>query len=206
MRTRFPSRLAATSFAALALTAGGARAMDTCSGNYSATLLHPLALPTIVGLDLSDNSATTIRLGQAFTGGMKDAGVAVTGTPTVTLRVTYDVAGQGGSTPGGGAMTQAGNPQSGWSSWSGGQTAGLQGGITLAMPDIPNYTMFRPQQPPQSALLMLRAVATNAGTQAPVWIAVLQCTVKTTDNDALARELGYLLGGAIGHRKSNIAM
>jgi hypothetical protein len=147
MRTRFPSRLAATSFAALALTAGGARAMDTCSGNYSATLLHPLALPTIVGLDLSDNSATTIRLGQAFTGGMKDAGIAVTGTPTVTLRVTYDVAGQGGSTPGGGAMTQAGNPQSGWSSWSGGQMAALQGGITLAMPDIPNYTMFRPQQP-----------------------------------------------------------
>ena len=27
-----------------------------------------------------------------------------------------------------------------------------------------------------------------------------------TDNLALARELGYLLGGALGHRKSNIAM
>jgi len=206
MRINFSSRLAAISFAVAALAAGSAHAMGTCTGNYSATLLHPLAVPTVVGLDLSDNSTTTMQLGQAFTGGMKDAGVTVTGTPTVKLRVTYDVAGQGGSTPGGGAMTQAGDPQTGWSSWSGGQMAALQGGITLAMPDIPNYSMFRPQQPPQSALLMLRAVATNVGTQNPVWIGVLQCTVKTTDNLALARELGYLLGGALGHRKSNIAM
>jgi hypothetical protein len=206
MRIDFPSRLAATSFAVLALTAGGAHAMGTCSGNYSATLLHPLALPTVVNLDLSDNSTTTMQLGQAFTGGMKDAGVAVTGTPTVKLRVTYDVAGQGGSTPGNATMPQTSNRQTGWSSWSGGQMAALQGGITLAMPDIPNYSMFKPQQRAQSALLMLRAVATNVGTDQPVWIGVLQCTVKTTDNLALARELGYLLGGALGHRKSNIAM
>src|SRR5579871_2960540 len=120
MRIDLSSRAAATSLAVLALAAGGAHAMGTCSGNYSATLLHPMAVPTVVNLDLSDNSDGTVRLGQAFTGGMKDAGVTVAGTPTVKLRVTYDVAGQGGSSPRGDMTTQTNNPQTGWSSWSGG--------------------------------------------------------------------------------------
>ena len=183
-------------------TGGTARAMDSCSGSYSATLLKPLAAPTIVGIDLSDNSDVTARLAQAFSGGMQDAGVTVSGSPTVMLRLSYQVVGQGGSTPGSGAMTQAGDPQTGWSSWSGGQTAALQGGITLAMPDIPNYDMFVPNQPAQSGLLMLRAEARNTGAETPAWIAVLQCTVQTTDNLMLARQLGYVLGGAVGKERS----
>jgi hypothetical protein len=186
-----------------ALSPGGpARAMDGCSGWYSATLPSPLTVPTIVGLDLSDNADATTRLAQAFSGGMQDAGVTVAGTPTVLLRLSYQIVGQGGTTPGGGATTQAGDPQSGWSSWSGGETAALQGGITLAMPDIPNYDAFVPNQPTQSGLLMLRAEARNGGAGAPAWVAILQCKVQTTDSLALARQLGYLLGGAVGKERS----
>lgn len=177
---------------------GVGRAMDSCSGTYSATLLSPLARPPVVALDVSDSSDMTARLAQAFTGGMLDAGVTVSGTPTVSLRLSYQVVGQDGSVPGGPAMSQSGDPQTGWSSWSGGQTAALQGGISLALPDILNTDMFSPGQSAQSGLLMLRAEARNSGAAAPNWIAMLQCTVQTTDSLQLARQLGYLLGGAFG--------
>ncbi|MBS0639782.1 MAG: hypothetical protein JSS43_07915 [Proteobacteria bacterium] len=180
------------------MASGAAKAMDSCTGTYSAALLSPLTAPTVVALAVSDNSDMTTRLAQAFTGGMQDAGVTVTGAPTVSLQLSYQVVGQGGSVPGGPVMSQAGDPQTGWSSWSGGQTAALQGGITLAMPDIPNTDMFNPAQGSQSGLLMLRAEARANGAGAPNWIAMLQCTVQTTDSLQLARQLGYLLGSAIG--------
>ncbi|MFL5257850.1 MAG: hypothetical protein ACJ8AI_34220 [Rhodopila sp.] len=199
MQSRFFRCLSALCGAGLILAAGGiARATDSCAGSYSATLLQPLAAPTVVDLDLSDSSDMTARLAQAFTGGMQDAGVTVSGSPNVILRLSYQVVGQGGSVPGGPVINPAGNPDTGWSSWSGGQTAALQGGITLALPDIPNTDMFNPQQTAQSALLMLRAEARNQGGGLPVWIAVLQCTVQTTDSVMLARQLGYVLGGAVG--------
>lgn len=190
--------------AALSLAAPRlAAAMDSCAGTYSATLLSPLAAPTVVALNVSDSSDLTARLATAFTTGMQDAGVTVTGTPTVSLRLSYSVVGQGGgSVPGGPLINPASDAQTGWSSWSGGQNEALQGGITLALPDIPSADMFNPQTPTQSGLLMLRAEARNADGQTPVWIAMLQCTVQTTDAVMLARQLGYLLGGAVGKEVS----
>ena len=198
MLSRIPLCLAA-GCAALAMGAAmPARAMDNCAGSFSATLLRPLATPTVVGLDLSDSSDVTARLAQAFTGGMQEAGVTVSGAPDVLLRVSYQVVGQGGSTLGGQVQNPASDPNTGWSNWSGGQSAALEGGISLALPDIPNSDMFNPQQTAQSGLLMLRVEARNNGIGAPVWIGVLQCTVRNSDSVALARQLGYVLGGALG--------
>ena len=70
--------------------------------------------------------------------------------------------------------------------------------MTLALPDIPNIDMFNPQRGTQSGLLMLRVEARDEDTGTPAWIAVLQCTIKTTDSIELARQLGYLLGGVLG--------
>ena len=169
---------------------------------YSAALLHPLTQPTVVALDLADSSVLTTSVGQAFANGMREAGVIMAGTPTVHLRLTYQVMGQNGGDGGGGGLNTGGGPQTGWSSWSGGDAAALQGGQTLALPDIPNYDAFSPAQPVQSALLILRAEARNKDADAPDWVASVQCTMQGTDNQTLAYQLGYAIGGAIGKERN----
>jgi hypothetical protein len=135
---------------------------------------------------------------------MQEAGTTVTGTPTVKLRLSYQIIGQGGSgTGGGGGLNQGGGAQTGWTSWSAGDAAALQGGQTAALPDIPNFDMFSPKQPVQSALLVVRFEARNVGADAPDWVASLQCTMQGTDNKTLAYQLGRLIGGAIGKQRSN---
>ena len=136
----------AAGFGLAVCIAGPASAMDSCSGMYSATLLHPLTEPTIVALDLADSSDVSKNLGEAFTNGMQEAGTTVTGTPTVKLRLSYQILGQGGSGNGsGGGLNQGGGAQTGWTSWSGGDAAALQGGQTAALPDIPNFDAFSPK-------------------------------------------------------------
>ena len=194
----------AAGFGLAVCIAGPASAMDSCSGMYSATLLHPLTEPTIVALDLADSSDVSKNLGEAFTNGMQEAGTTVTGTPTVKLRLSYQILGQGGSgNGGGGGLNQGGGGQTGWTSWSGGDAAALQGGQTAALPDIPNFDAFSPKQPVQSALLVVRFEARNVGADAPDWVASLQCTMQGTDNKTLAYQLGRLVGGAIGKQRSN---
>jgi hypothetical protein len=183
-----------------------AHALQSCTGTYSAMLLHPLTEPTVVRLDLADSSGVPTGVSQAFTSGMQAAGVTVSGTPTARLTLSYQVVGQGGGDGGGGGLNTGGGPQTGWSSWSGGGAAALQGGQTLALPDIPNYDAFSPAQPVQSALLMLRAEARNLGADTPDWVAVLQCTMQGTDNQTLAYQLGHLIGDAIGKRRDNSPM
>jgi hypothetical protein len=194
----------AAGFGLAVCIAGPARAMDSCSGMYSATLLHPLAEPTIVALDLADSSDVSKHLGEAFINGMQEADTTITGTPTVKLRLSYQIIGQGGSgNGGGGGLNQGGGAQTGWTSWSGGDAAALQGGQTAALPDIPNFDAFSPKQPVQSALLVVQFEARNVGADAPDWVASLQCTMQGTDNKTLAYQLGRLIGGAIGKQRSN---
>ncbi len=206
-RARVTARIATAGlFACIGFVTVGsvrAQAMSSCTGTYSAALLHALTTPTIVALDLADSSVVPARLAQAFTNGMQAAGVTVTGTPTVHLRLSYEVMRQGGGRSGGSGPSTGGGSAPGWSSWSGGGTASLQGGRTLALPDIPNYSVFSPRQPVQSAVLMLRAEARNTGAARPNWVATVQCTMQGTDNRTLAFQLGQLIGGAIGQQRSD---
>jgi hypothetical protein len=205
MRSRITPKATLAAGLGLAMCiAGPAKAMDSCSGMYSATLLHPLTEPTIVALDLADSSDVSKHLAEAFTNGMQEAGTTVAGAPTVKLRLSYQILGQGGSTNGGGGgLNQGGGAQTGWTGWSGGDAAALQGGQTAALPDIPNFDAFSPKQPVQSALLVVRFEARNVGAEAPDWVASLQCTMQGTDNKTLAYQLGRLVGGAIGKQRSN---
>ncbi len=199
-----PNAILAAGFGLAVCITGPARAMDSCSGMYSATLLHPLTDPTIVALDLADSSDVSKHLAEAFTNGMQEAGTSVAGTPTVKLRLSYQIIGQGGSgNGGGGGLNQGGGAQTGWTSWSGGDATSLQGGQTAALPDIPNFDAFSPKQPVQSALLVVRFEARNVGADSPDWVASLQCTMQGSDNKTLAYQLGRLVGGAIGKQRSN---
>ena len=177
--------------------AGAVNAMDSCVGHYSAALLSALPVPTVVAVDVPDSTPTNPNLVQAFTLGMAEAGQNTGSPPTAKLALTYQVTGQGG---GGGndGSDPPGGTAGGWSS-----LPGLQGGETAALPGIPSYDMFAPKQAVQSALLFMRAQLQPVGSNTPVWIATLQCTLQPVDNQQLAYQLGYLIGGAIGKRIDN---
>jgi hypothetical protein len=195
--------------AGLCALAGGAQAMDTCSGEFSASPLRALPVPAVVGLDLADSSATNTALAGAFTNGMGNAGAQVSGTPTVKLRLTWQVLGQGGSNSGGGnalVPMQPGPEGTGASIWSGNSQTFLQGGIDRSLPDMPNYGVFSGGQPVQSGLLIFRAEARGPDGVTIYWIGSVQCTLKTGDNTALAYQLGQLIGGALGQRRDRVAM
>ena len=182
--------------------AGSVNAMDSCVGRYSAALLSALPVPTVVAVDVPDSTPTNPNLVQAFTQGMTEAGQNTSSPPTAKLALTWQVTGQGG---GGGndGSDQPGGTAGGWSNWSGSNTPGMQGGETAALPGIPSYDMFAPKQAVQSALLFMRAQLQPVGSNAPAWIATLQCTLQPVDNQQLAYQLGYLIGGAIGKRIDN---
>jgi hypothetical protein len=203
MLRRYPgvAVVVAIGAASAAIGIGQASAMDSCTGKYSAALLHPLAEPPVLALDLHDSSDVNAALGQAFTKGLREAGRVVTGTPTVKLSLSYQVIGQGGANAGGAGLNQGGGGQTGWSSWSGGGAAALGGGQTLALPDFPRYGAFSPEQPVQSALLILRVEARNTRDNSLDWVASVQCTMRGNDNQILAYQLGYLIGGVIGKRR-----
>jgi hypothetical protein len=159
-------------------------------------LLSALPVPTAVAVDVPDSTPTNANLVQAFTRGMTEAGQNTGSSPTAKLALTWQITGQGG---GGGndGNTPDGTTGDG-SNWS-----GLQGGETAALPGIPSYDMFAPKQAVQSALLFMRAQLQPVGSNTPVWIATLQCTLQPVDNQQLAYQLGYLIGGAIGKRIDN---
>lgn len=177
---------------------GQAQAMDSCSGQYNATLIQPLPVPTVVRLDLHDSSPTNVKLASAFTNGLQQAGVNVQGQPTVKLVLTFSILGQGeGSGPG---KRYLDKNATGWS--NGSNAPWLQGGMTFSMPDMPRYDMFSPQQPAQSGLLALRVEARDAISNATDWVAVVQCTLQGSDNQLLAYQLGYRIGELFGKRVS----
>ena len=199
----FATMLGFAAVAVFAAAGSPAYALESCTGQYSAALLRPLAQPPVVALDLSDSSGVAANLAASFSKGMQQAGVVMIGTPTIRLRLSYQIAGQEGSTPPGSGLNQGGGGSTGWSTWSGGSAAALQGGQTMALPDFPNYDAFSPQQPVQSALLMFRVEARNVGVDAPNWVAWMQCTLQGADNQTLAYQLGYLIGGAFGKEREN---
>lgn len=201
MRYRFlASTCVAAGTAFVAITLGQASAMESCVGHYSAGLLHPLPEPVVVALDLHNNTERNASLAREFTNGMREAGLAVSGSPTVRLSLSSQVIGQGGGGTNGGALNPGGGAQSGASSWSGGGAAALEGGETPALPDFPGTGILSPQQPVQSALLVMRVEARNAQDNTLDWVAVVQCTMRGTNDRTRAHELGQLIGGSFGKR------
>jgi hypothetical protein len=63
--------------------------------------------------------------------------------------------------------------------------------------------LFTPQQPAQSALLILRVEANDPSTGTTDWIGSIQCTLLGNDNQTLAFQLGYRIGGTLGKRVDN---
>jgi hypothetical protein len=185
----------------LAAATGPARGLESCNGRYSAAALQPLPVPKVVKLDLRDSSPVNVNLAKAFTTGMQQAGLQVDGPPTVKLSLTFSILGQGGSS-GAGVVPPGGAVADGTYA-SGTNAPWLNGGFTAQLPDMPRYDLFAPEQPAQSALLMLRVEANDPSTGDTDWIGSIQCTLLGNDNETLAFQLGYRIGGTLGKRVDN---
>jgi hypothetical protein len=178
-------------------------AMSSCTGEYSTAVFHPLPVPTVVTLNLRNRADPSAARARAFLNGIRDAGVQVSGEPTVSLTVTYQILGEGSaSSPAANAPMAIGPGASGWGSQWGNSQNWLTGGWQGALPDLPRQGLLQPRPQAQPALLVLRVEADNIQTKATNWIGMVQCTMQTSDDKALAYDIGRLVGGSLGKRVS----
>ncbi len=179
--------IAAAQILAVAL-AGAAVAMPTCEGTYSATSLRPLPEHIVVGLDIRDRSAVNMRLAERFLAGITKAGFDVGEEPNVLLHVGVSRSQR--------SLSESNSPYMRNSR----ELSGLQGGIRISPPAIPNTRIGTLRSPPSLPPLHLRVDATAKQSTRVAWTAVLQCQRIGNDDGALAEDLGRAIGNALGKR------
>ena len=166
---------------------GGAAAMSSCEGTFAAALLQPLPTPTVVALDIRDDSPSNVRMGARFLAGLREAGVAVGERANVVLHIdTSQLRGTPGASTDPGDQSYASSPVT-------------TGGVQQALPAIPSDSIARPPAAPRP-LLILRIEA-SAGQTAPAsWVASVQCGIMGSDDEQRAQDLGRAIGGILGQR------
>jgi hypothetical protein len=180
----------------LAAAPSGTWAMGSCSGQYSAAALKPLPRPTVASIDVFDNSPRNLRLSQALTRGMNNAGLATAGSGNVRLSVSYTLTGGNGG--GYGRMPNSYDQWGAQSEWG-----GMSGGVPMEQPGMPRFGPA-PSAGPQT--LMLRADLRDTATGLPLWIATIQCQVQTGNEQQLAYDIGTLIGQSAGKRIDRSSM
>jgi hypothetical protein len=168
---------------------GGANGMPSCQGTYAATLLQPLPERVVVELDIRDRSKRNLMLGDRFLTGMREAGVVVGQDANVLLRVTTSL---GEMSPGAGRGSERNYSELG----------GLAGGGKLpTLPAMPMTGMMASRSVPAAQPLLVVRVDATADKDARIaWVASMQCRMTGSDEGQLARELGRVIGGALGTR------
>ena len=181
-------RCTATLVLAALVCASQAAAMGTCEGTYAATLLQPLPEHITAGIDIHNRSPRNLDLGERFLAGVHDAGVAVGAMPNLLLHVTTSRL----------DATSTGSGRGEERSFS--EMSGLQGGPHVGLPPNPGTRLTTPRAPVAPPLLIIRVDATVGETTRIAWVASVQCSRTGTDDAQLARDLGRVIGGALGQR------
>jgi hypothetical protein len=176
--------IAAVEILAVAL-AGPAAAMTTCEGTYSAMALLPLPAAIVIGVDVHDRSPENLRLAERFLAGIRKAGVAVGPEPNVLLHV---------------GTSRYNLPLGSREARNLPELSGLQGGVEVGLPAMPDTRFGTPRAVSSPPPLNLRVDATEGQKPRISWTAVVQCRRTSADNGALAEDLGRLIGGALGRR------
>jgi hypothetical protein len=179
--------------ALLAATLALPAAAQECRGSYAATLLHPIAVPTVITLDVHDDSDTNKMLAARFLQGMRDGGAKLDGRPNAQLSLSYSILGLERDRPGGGEGP-------GFADFS-----GFSGG---SIPSVPAQSAMRlrsPVHPHGNLTLTLRAELSAVGSTRIDWVASVQCTMSDLDPPWLAYDMGRLLGRAAGHTVARAA-
>jgi hypothetical protein len=170
------------------LPTNGAAATQTCQGTYAATPLQPLPPRIVVGLDIHDRSSRNLKLAERFLAGVREAGVAVGAEPNVLLHVNTSRLGDSSSRQNRGAEQ----------SYS--ELSGVQGGMQLSLPALPSNRFAAPRPSSAPPLLFLRVDATEGSSPRILWVASVQCGMTSPDEGQLAKDLGRVIGGALGQR------
>lgn len=182
---RIFSRLAGAFVAILAvLVASPGWALESCSGSYSATLLHPLPARLVVGLVISDDSPRNLELAARFKDGLQRAGIAVGGAANVQMRVIASVSGRDDDL---GAAPRSDSASSWWN-----------GGADQQLPGESRFGGNRQSSGPVT--LRLRVEIRRSATDPVAWAATLRCTMRGDDERQLAYDIGTVIGGAVGRR------
>jgi hypothetical protein len=186
-KLRSGGAIAAAQLLAVALS-GAAIAMPTCEGTYTAMSLRPLPEHVVVGIDVRDQSPTNLRLAERFLAGIRNAGIEVGPNPNVLLHV-----GSSGSQQSLGrseSLYVRGEPE----------LAGIQGGMQISPPTIPDTRFGTPRSSSSPPPLNLRVDATIAKAARISWTTVVRCRRTGADEGALAEDLGRAIGGILGKR------
>jgi hypothetical protein len=168
-------------------------ALESCAGVYSASLLRPLPKSVIVHLDRHDDSPRSIRLADAFMGGVATAGVVVQGNPTVMLHLEVDISHPPLPRPPGASPFIP-------------DLRGLQGGLVLTRPETDPSRYARPAHPAGAPILSLRTELTDTRTDTVLWAGDFSCALTSSSPvEQLARDLGQVVGGALGRTAERAA-
>lgn len=174
----------------LLFTSAGAlpAAAQRCAGTYAATALHPLPQPTIVGLDIRDQSPENLRLGRRFMQGARDGGAKIDGTPTAMISINYSLLGLGVGLD---ARNDGGRDYEDF--------GGMAGGISRSAPRETRMRLRPPVHPHAPVTLALRAEVVKPGTTQILWVLSLQCQMTEQEPNMLAYDVGRVVGEALGH-------
>lgn len=160
--------------------------MESCSGSYAATILHPLPAPLVIGLVIGDDSPRNVDLASRFKAGLQRAGIAVNGVSNAKMTLRVTVSGRDGLDD----ADRTRQSGSGFSWWNGG-----------ADPQLPGQSAFGgTRQAPVPPTLRLRAEIRRSQADPVAWVATLQCAMQGSDERQLAYDIGTVIGRAIGHR------
>lgn len=155
-----------------------AAAIDLCPGELQTSLLYKwpaqpvFEIPTRTG-----GSATETRV-QAFLAGLRESGVVLDGTPNVSMNLVFSFPPT--------RRAQGGAEREG----------GVYNGLQWRRPDNAlGDQLIDPTLPgtPLALTVTVRDLTLNHY----VWIASLQCVVKSDNTEALARAAGQVIGSAL---------
>lgn len=152
-----------------------AQAAGGCSGSMQTSLLHALPKPMIVMGTSSIGDTANPQLTRRFVDGLQKAGVTVADQGNVTLSIAVSV-----TAPGTGSNVVSGQYK-GFDWMSGEPVAPAQ-----TIPGI------------RSTHLSLSAVLADNVAVTQSWVATIECQVQTDDPNALAEDIGTIIGRAIG--------
>ncbi len=152
-----------------------ADAAGTCAGTIQTSSLHPLPKPMVVSGATSVANSANPELTRRFVQGLQRAGITVAEEDgNVTLNIAVSVTAPRGSS------VKSGQYE-GFDWVSGEPIAGGQ-----MVPGI------------RSTTLALSAVMSDNVAITQSWLATIDCKVRTDDPGALAEDLGYAIGRAVG--------
>jgi hypothetical protein len=162
----------------LAGAAPSVLAASTCAGTIRSSLVHALPRPMVVmGGVTSIANTTAPELTRRFVDGLRRAGtnIAMADEGNVTLNIAVSV-----TAPPNASNVISGSYQ-GFEWVSGGRIE-----VGQRLPDL------------RSANLSMSAVLTDNQAATQSWVATVDCRVQTDDPEALAEELGLIIGRAFG--------